>query len=53
MKFEYRGREHYLNAELIEGMGETQRIEFSWDIDTLSFGDVLELSGKIPVSPIP
>jgi len=51
MKFEYQGEKHFLNAELIEGMGETQRIEFTWDVDTLSFGDVLELTGKIPVPP--
>lgn len=51
MKFEHNGQEHYLNAELIEGMGETQRIEFTWDVEELSFGDVLELTGKIPVPP--
>lgn len=51
MKFEYQGKQHYLNAHLVEGMGETQRIEFTWDVENLTFGDVLELTGKIPVPP--
>lgn len=51
MKFEYQGTEHFLNAELVEGFSETQRIEFTWDVENLTFGDVLELTGKIPVPP--
>lgn len=51
MPFSYDGEEYHLRANLVENTGEAHRIEFSWDAPKLSFGDVLEITGKIPVPP--
>lgn len=39
-----------LKADLIERVGETSVIEFSWDIDA-PFSQVLELCGTVPIPP--
>ncbi len=51
-KFEYKGNEYILSAELLEGsVGDSQKVEFTWDAKDIGFGDVLELTGEIPVPP--
>lgn len=42
---------HKLFAERIESNGETSRIRFTWDGSDLSFGEVLEAVGHIPLPP--
>ncbi len=39
-----------LKADLIERVGETSVIEFSWDIDA-TFSQVLEVCGTVPIPP--
>jgi len=40
-----------LFAERIETTGETSRIRFAWNSNDLSFGEVLEATGHIPLPP--
>lgn len=40
-----------LYAELIENNGESQVVEFSWEPQNLSFAEVIEQAGKIPIPP--
>jgi S-adenosylmethionine:tRNA ribosyltransferase-isomerase len=40
-----------LYAERLPDEGETQRIKFSWENEALSFGEVIELTGHIPLPP--
>jgi S-adenosylmethionine:tRNA ribosyltransferase-isomerase len=51
MKFRPHSIENELCAEKISPEGEAWRIRFSWDSTALSFGDVLETSGHIPLPP--
>lgn len=49
--FRSKGREYLLNAERISTEGETWRIRFSWNNDDITFGEVLEATGHIPLPP--
>jgi S-adenosylmethionine:tRNA ribosyltransferase-isomerase len=49
--FIYRGRQFYLTAERIQAEGEAWRIRFSWNCKELSFGEVIEKTGHIPLPP--
>lgn len=51
MSFIYEGEEQFLCAEHIENMDGAQEIKFTWDHKDLSFSEVLELTGKIPIPP--
>lgn len=51
MDFTYEGDLYTLKASHKGGSENAQRIMFSWDCESLSFGEVLELTGKIPVPP--
>jgi len=51
MSFIYEGEEQFLCAEHIENMDGAQEIKFTWDHEDLSFSEVLELTGKIPIPP--
>lgn len=43
---------YYIYAEKLEAMEEgTWRIRFTWDNDRISFGEVLEIAGHIPLPP--
>jgi len=45
------GRKHILTADRIESEGDTFRIRFEWDGTGISFGEVLEALGHMPIPP--
>ncbi len=45
------GRNHCLNAERLDPIGDAWRIRFSWTPEDLSFGEVIEATGHIPLPP--
>ena len=49
--FKYLGNVYELTAEKIETDGETSRILFRWNCSELSFGEVIEMTGHIPLPP--
>jgi S-adenosylmethionine:tRNA ribosyltransferase-isomerase len=49
--FTYKGRTFSLNADKQEPDGDSWRIKFMWDCSELSFGEVIELTGHIPLPP--
>lgn len=51
MKFLFGGKEEFLCAEHIENLEGAHEIKFTWDNAELSFSEVLELTGKIPIPP--
>lgn len=51
MPFQYNNTEYILSAVRDFTDGESNRIRFSWNCEDLSFGEVLEITGKIPVPP--
>ena len=51
MDFTYEGNLYTLTASHMGGSENAHRIKFSWDCEELSFGEVLEITGKIPVPP--
>ncbi|WP_241687955.1 S-adenosylmethionine:tRNA ribosyltransferase-isomerase [Ancylomarina salipaludis] len=51
MSFIFEGKEEYLCAEHIENLDGAHEIKFTWDNQELSFSEVLELTGKIPIPP--
>ncbi len=40
-----------LKAEIIEKIGDTYKIKFSWDPEALSFAEVLDQTGEMPIPP--
>ncbi len=42
---------HILTATRMESQGNTHRIRFSWDNETLSFAEILEQLGELPIPP--
>jgi S-adenosylmethionine:tRNA ribosyltransferase-isomerase len=44
-------KRYSLNAEKLDQDGDTWRIRFSWDSAELSFGEVIEATGHIPLPP--
>ncbi|WP_372641196.1 S-adenosylmethionine:tRNA ribosyltransferase-isomerase [Ancylomarina sp.] len=51
MSFMFEGKEELLCAEHIENLDGAHEIKFTWENQTLSFSEVLELTGKIPIPP--
>lgn len=51
MDFLYKGNIYSLSATHQSGSEQSHVIRFSWDCEELSFGEVLEITGKIPVPP--
>ena len=49
--FKYKGTSYKLSAERIQSFGETLRIRFYWNTSDICFGEVLELTGHIPLPP--
>jgi S-adenosylmethionine:tRNA ribosyltransferase-isomerase len=49
--FNYNGNIYNLFAEKQEPEGEAWQIKFTWDIPGLSFGEVIEATGHIPLPP--
>ncbi len=48
--FEHEGATHRLSAEIIERGSHEHIVRFHWDLD-ISFGELLELLGRIPIPP--
>jgi len=51
MKFTLNGNEYELNAEKVCTEGEAWRIRFIWNNRNITFSDVIEASGHIPLPP--
>lgn len=51
MPFTHQGKEYTLFAEKTEMAGEAWKIRFRWNCEGLSFGDVIEIAGRIPLPP--
>jgi len=51
MSFTYEGEEQFLCAEHVENLDGAHEIKFSWNHTELSFSEVLELTGRIPIPP--
>ncbi|MGB5989329.1 MAG: S-adenosylmethionine:tRNA ribosyltransferase-isomerase [Marinifilaceae bacterium] len=51
MPFEHNGNSYTLTAIHEGGAEQAHEIRFTWDCEELSFGEVLEITGKIPVPP--
>ncbi len=49
--FVHNGQKYELSAEKIQSEGDAWRIRFKWNSDLLSFGQVLEATGHIPLPP--
>src|ERR1035437_6306196 len=49
--FIYNGKEYNLIAEKIRPEGEAWRIRFNWTANEVSFADVIEATGHIPLPP--
>lgn len=49
--FKYNANTYNLCAERLQSLGEAWCIRFSWDCSEISFGEVLEITGHIPLPP--
>jgi len=49
--FIYNGNHYYLTATRIEPEGEAWRVRFNWDSPLISFSEVIESVGHIPLPP--
>jgi S-adenosylmethionine:tRNA ribosyltransferase-isomerase len=49
--FKHNGKQYNLYAERIQSDGEAWRIKFSWNCSEMSFGEVIETAGHIPLPP--
>lgn len=49
--FNYNGKQYKLIAGRIDSDGEAWRIKFSWNSSEISFGEVIESTGHIPLPP--
>ncbi len=49
--FHYQGRKIELHAEKVENTGITWKIRLSWQPDDLTFADILDLAGLVPIPP--
>lgn len=50
-QFKWQGKEYDLIAEKIRPEGEAWKILFRWNCQELSFGEVIEIAGHIPLPP--
>ena len=51
LPFNYRNTACILEAEKVKPEGETWRIRFSWDSDSVRFDEVIEAAGHVPLPP--
>jgi S-adenosylmethionine:tRNA ribosyltransferase-isomerase len=49
--FEYKSKQYNLFAEKVQQEGDTWKVKFSWDFTEISFGEVIESAGHIPLPP--
>lgn len=50
-RFNHNGRSRSVTAERVAITDKEQTVRFKWDDDTLSFGQLLEMLGHIPIPP--
>lgn len=50
-EFLFKGKHYKLSAEKVSSEGDTWRIRFSWNSEDISFGEVIESVGHIPLPP--
>jgi S-adenosylmethionine:tRNA ribosyltransferase-isomerase len=50
-KILYKTEEVILTASILKKTGDSHEIEFSWNNSALSFSEILELTGKMPIPP--
>lgn len=50
-QFKYNDNQYFLSAERLQSEGEACRIKFSWNCKDMSFGEVIETTGHIPLPP--
>lgn len=50
-RFISNGKDQILRASRAGNLGEAQRIRFTWDDESLTFGEILHLLGHIPIPP--
>lgn len=50
-KFEVKGREVILTAIRREDVGKSYRVDFTWDDNTVSFAELLDSVGELPIPP--
>lgn len=51
VSFIHKGNTYDLNAERLHPDGEAWRVRFSWNCNALSFGEVIEAVGHLPLPP--
>ena len=51
LTFSHEGREVVLSAQRISQQGDGFEVEFAWNDTTLTFGDILEVLGELPIPP--
>ncbi len=51
LPFQHDGHEVVLSARRLAQQGDGYEVEFSWDDSTVTFGDVLEILGELPIPP--
>ena len=51
LPFKYNENQYNLYAERLQSEGEVWRIKFSWNYTGMSFGEVIETTGHIPLPP--
>lgn len=51
LMLEVNGKPLELKAERIESRGETHRVRFTWESDTVTFAELLETAGVLPIPP--
>ena len=49
--FSKNNKQYKLFAEMLNSEGDAWRIKFSWDASELTFGEVIEATGHIPIPP--
>lgn len=50
-EFLFKGKHYKLSAEKVSSVGDAWRIRFSWNSEDISFGEVIESVGHIPLPP--
>ena len=50
-QFKYKGDQFNLYAEKLQSMGDAWKIRFRWSCEEISFDEVIEITGHIPLPP--
>lgn len=49
--YNFTGKEYELTAEKLQSEGEAHRVRFLWNSNEMSFGEVIEATGHVPLPP--